>query len=125
MLGATGACWGVDCTAVGQPLFSFSVHSPSGTNLTGTAFFVIRRLEGSPLVAVDSVMGRDFEVSLAYQNRVGRYQITISHEGYASQDLFVTAVPDPWAGNCGPEVKHQLITVTLAPVMNFRFSESH
>jgi hypothetical protein len=114
--GASAAC-GADCTLAEQPKFSFLVHSSSGVNLTPTAIFVIRRLEGSPPAVVDSVMGREFNVEM-YQNRPGRYLISISHEGYVSQDRLITAVPDPWAGDCGPEVKHHLITVTLVPLMD-------
>jgi hypothetical protein len=115
-LGVFGACWdGADCVTIAQPQFSFSVRSPSGDDLTGTAFFVVRRLDGSPPVPVDSVFGRQFEVAFRFQNVPGRFHITISHEGYTTEDLTVFSVPDPWAGDCGPAVKHQSVTVTLAP----------
>jgi hypothetical protein len=111
-----GACWGgADCVAIGQPQFSFSVRSSSGADLTGTAFFVVRHLDGNPPVAVDSVFGREFEVDFRYQNLPGRFHVTISHDGYVAQDRIVFSTPDPWAGDCGPAVKHQTISVTLAP----------
>lgn len=112
----SGACLGSDdCLSIPLPQFDFSVRSPSGADLTSTASFVVRRLDGTPPAPVDSAFGGVFEVRFRYSETPGRFHVTINHEGFVPEDRVVLSVPDPWAGPCGPDVKHQVITVTLAP----------
>lgn len=111
---AIAAC--SDCNSLGRPLFRYSIRSPSGENLTNTTFVVVRRLAGSPPAPVDSVQGLLPNTTSAFENTPGSYRITISHEGYISQDRMATVVPGPGAGDCGPAVVTQDITVTLLPI---------
>lgn len=115
-VGALGAAACSDCNSIAHPLFNYSVRSPSGENLTNTAFVVVRRLQGNPSVPVDSVSGLAPNIGLAFQDVPGNYSITISHEGYVSQDRMATVVPGPNAGDCGPAVVAQDITVVLVPL---------
>jgi hypothetical protein len=111
---AVSAC--SDCAGVGHALFNYSVLSESGENLTNTAFIVVRRLAGNPLVPVDSVRGLLPNTRLAFEDTPGTYRVTISHEGYVSQDRTATVVPGPDAGDCGTDIVTQDITVTLVPL---------
>jgi hypothetical protein len=102
------------CLTDPKPLFLYSVRSLTGADLTNTALFVVRRLEGNPPVAVDSVQGRVGVATLAFQKQPGDYRITVSHEGFVSQEILATAEPAD-LGGCGPGAKRQSITVTLIP----------
>ena len=103
------------CLDVPRPLFTYSIRSQSGVDLTNTAHVVVRRLEGNPSVAVDSAQGRPPVVETAFQRQPGDYRITISHAGYVSQDRLATADPQDIPG-CGPGAAMQIISVTLVPI---------
>jgi hypothetical protein len=105
---------GLDCPAVAHRTFQFDIRAPSGTNLTHTAHYVVRRLEGVPAVAVDSVQGEEGAASFAFQDQPGDYRITISHQGYVSQERVVTVDPSGLEG-CNSRVEVQHVSVTLVP----------
>jgi hypothetical protein len=105
-----------DCVGVSHGIFNLSVHSVSGENLAFTTFLVVRRLAGTPPVPVDSVQGLLRNIGSGYTDTPGTYRITVSHEGYVSQDRTVTVLPHSYPGECGSlSVVTQDISFILVP----------